>query len=355
MSQAPHRVIIDCDPGIDDAIALLLAYASPELDVVGVTTVAGNVGLDQVVDNALRLCDLIGGAAAATPVLRGHAGPLARALRHPDEPVHGAYGLGGVELPTPTRAAHPGHAVDWMAERIRGGAPQEITLIATAPLTNVAALLHAHPDVRERLAEIVIMGGAAFAPGNTTPAAEFNFHADPEAARYVAEAGVPLRIVGLDVTRKALTPLADAEALIADGAPATSAAGRMLSHLIERYARRHAVRACAVHDALAVAAAIRPDLLQWTEAWVTVECAGEFTRGALVADVHGRTGLPPNAKVATGVDAEAFRAFLMSRLRDRYGAHTAPAPSAPVRSAAVSGAAVRSAATSSAAAPGASA
>ncbi|MFF7652325.1 nucleoside hydrolase [Streptomyces sp. NPDC007983] len=320
MSRAPSRVVIDCDPGIDDAIALMLAYASPELDVAGVTTVAGNVGLDQVVDNALRVCDLIGPPAAATPVLRGYAGPLARALRQPDEPVHGAYGLGGVELPAPSRAAHPGHAVDWTAGQIRAAAPGEFTLIATAPLTNVAALLHGHPDTRERLKEIVVMGGAAFAPGNTTPAAEFNFHADPEAARYVTESGVPLRIVGLDVTREALTPLADAEALIADGAPVTAAAGRMLSHLIDRYARRHTVRACAVHDALAVAAAVRPDLLEWTDAWVTVECAGEFTRGALVADVHGRTGHAPNARVASGVDAEAFRGFLMSRLRDRYGA-----------------------------------
>ncbi|WP_243982599.1 nucleoside hydrolase [Streptomyces sp. NEAU-YJ-81] len=319
MSEAPSRVIIDCDPGIDDAIALMLAYASPELDIAGVCTVAGNVGLDQVVDNALRLCDVIGGPAADTPVLRGYAGPLARVPRHPDEPVHGAYGLGGVELPAAGRAAQPGHAVDWMADQIRDR-PGEITLIATAPLTNVAALLHAHPDTRTRLTEIVVMGGAAFAPGNTTPAAEFNFHADPEAARYVTEAGVPLRIVGLDVTRQALTPLADAQALIADGAPVTAAAGHMLSHLIERYARRHMVRACAVHDALAVAAVVRPELLEWTPAWVTVECAGEFTRGALVADVHGRTGRSANAKVATGVDADAFRAFLMSRLRGRYGA-----------------------------------
>ncbi|MGO4758113.1 nucleoside hydrolase, partial [Streptomyces sp. 2MCAF27] len=133
-----------------------------------------------------------------------------------------------------------------------------------------------------------------------------------------------LHIVGLDVTRKALTPIADADALVADGAPVTTAAGQMLRHLIDRYARRHQVRACAVHDALAVAAAVRPELLEWTEAWVTVECAGEFTRGALVADVHGRTGLPPNARVATGVDAEAFRAFLMSRLRGHYGAATTP-------------------------------
>ncbi|MGP4011403.1 nucleoside hydrolase [Streptomyces sp. 4N124] len=321
MSRAPARVVIDCDPGIDDAIALFLAYASPELDVAGVTTVAGNVGLDQVVDNALRLCDLIGGPAATAPVLRGHAGPLARALRQPDEPVHGAYGLGGVQLPEAVRPVHPGHAVDWIADQVYDSGPGEITVIATAPLTNIAALLHTHPDTRERLKEIVVMGGAAFAPGNATPAAEFNFHADPEAARYVTESGVPLRIVGLDVTRKALTPLTDADVLIADGAPVTSAAGRMLRHLVERYARRHKVRACAVHDALAVAAAVRPDLLEWTDAWVTVECAGEFTRGALVADVHGRTGLPPNARVATGVDAQAFRTFLMTRLLDRYGAH----------------------------------
>ncbi|GAA2431533.1 nucleoside hydrolase [Actinomadura vinacea] len=323
MSPAPSRVVIDCDPGIDDAIALLLAYASPELDVAGITTVAGNVGLDQVVDNALRLCDLIGGAAASTPVLRGHAGPLARGRRQPDEPVHGAYGLGGVELPQATRAANPGHAVDWTAGEVRAR-PGEITLIATAPLINVAGLLHTHPGAGAALREIVVMGGAAFAPGNVTPAAEFNFYADPEAARYVTESGVPLRIVGLDVTRAALTPLADAETLIADGGPATSAAGRMLRHLIERYEWRHGVRACAVHDALAVAAAIEPGLLEWTEAWVTVECAGEFTRGALVADVHGRSGHAPNALVATGVDADAFRAFMLSRLLAAYGTSAPP-------------------------------
>ncbi|MFC9428088.1 nucleoside hydrolase [Streptomyces sp. NPDC056987] len=315
----PEPVVIDCDPGIDDAVALLLAFASPELDVTGITTVAGNVGIGQVVDNALRLCDLIG-AEPDLPVARGHAGPLARAVRVPDEPVHGEGGLGGVRLPPSARTAHPDHAVAWLAARLRACPPGGLTLIATAPLTNVAALLHAHPEAAPAIKEIVVMGGAAFAPGNVTPSAEFNFFADPEAARFVTEAGVPLRIVGLDVTRAALTTRSDIDRLLADGAPVTGAAGRMLDHLATRYARRHGVDACAVHDALAVAAAVRPDLIEWTDAWVTVECGGEFSRGKLIADVHGRTGFAPNAKVATGVDADAFRAFLISRLLRTYGA-----------------------------------
>ncbi len=203
-----------------------------------------------------------------------------------------------------------------MAEQLERR-PGEFTLIALGPLTNVAALLHTRPDLRAAVREIVLMGGAAFAPGNVTPAAEFNFYADPEAARYVAETGVPLRIVPLDATRKALTPLEDAQTLERDGAPVTSAAGRMLRHLVERHSARSGVAACAVHDALAVAAAVQPDLLEWTEASVTVECTGEFTRGALVADVHQRTGQARNALVATGVDAAAFRELLLSRLR-RY-------------------------------------
>ncbi|MFF1685815.1 nucleoside hydrolase [Streptomyces sp. NPDC058254] len=314
----PEPVVIDCDPGIDDAVALMLAFASPELDVTGITTVAGNVGIGQVVANALALCDLIG-VDARVPVLRGHAGPLARAVRVPDEPVHGAGGLGGVALARSARTPHATHAVEWLAGQLRERGPAGTTVIATAPLTNIASLLHAHPEAAASIKEIVLMGGAAFAPGNVTPSAEFNFFADPEAARFVTEAGVPLRIVGLDVTRKALTTRDDIAQLLADGAPVTDAAGRMLAHLATRYEQRHGVAACAVHDALAVAAAVRPGLLEWTDAWVTVECGGEFSRGKLIADVHGRTGLPHNAKIATGVDTAAFRAFLTSRLLRHYG------------------------------------
>ncbi|MGX1667996.1 nucleoside hydrolase [Streptomyces sp. NPDC055400] len=317
----PEPVVIDCDPGIDDAVALMLAFASPELDVTGITTVAGNVGIGQVVANALALCDLIG-VDARVPVLRGHAGPIARAVRVPDEPVHGAGGLGGVELARSARTPHATHAVEWLAEQLRERGPAGTTVIATAPLTNIASLLHTRPEAAVSIKEIVLMGGAAFAPGNVTPSAEFNFFADPEAARFVTEAGVPLRIVGLDATRKALTTRDDIAQLLAGGAPVTDAAGRMLGHLAARYEQRHGVAACAVHDALAVAAAVRPDLIEWTDAWVTVECGGEFSRGKLIADVHGRMGLPHNAKIATGVDTVAFRAFLTTRLLRRYGGDT---------------------------------
>lgn len=321
-------VIVDCDPGIDDAIALLLAFASPELDILGVSAVAGNVSVERARENLVRLCDLAG-APTGVPVLYGAVGPIARRARVADEPMHGPGGLGGVELPPSGRTAQP-DAVGWMAERLRER-PGEITLVALGPLTNVAALLHRHPELGAAsrqgapIKEIVVMGGAAFAQGNVTPAAEFNFHADPEAARYVLESGVPIRVVGLDVTRRALTPAADIRALAEMPSRVTRAAATMLGHLAERFEARHGIAACAIHDALAVAAVIRPGLLRWTPATATVECAGEFTRGALVADVRQGAAEGSSTRIATEVDKTAFGEFLLARLGS-YATAADPTP-----------------------------
>ncbi|WP_156252617.1 nucleoside hydrolase [Pseudactinotalea terrae] len=303
-------VVVDCDPGLDDAVALAMVVASPELDLIGVTTLAGNASLAHTTANAGALLELLG-LPAELPFHTGHAGPLARVQREPDEPIHGPGGMGDIELPAP-RQPRPGHAVDWLAETIRER-PGEVTIIAIGPLTNVAGLLLHHPDVAPLIGDVVVMGGAAFVQGNLTARAEFNFHADPEAARYVAESGVPLRIVPLDVTRRALVTGEDIDRLRAAGGIA-ALMGDMLAYLARGFERRHGIRACAVHDALAVAALLEPELMVWEHAAITVECSGEFTRGELIVDTHGRLGREPSAAVATGIDAERFRTLMHRRL-----------------------------------------
>ncbi|WP_150255462.1 nucleoside hydrolase [Nocardiopsis deserti] len=299
-------VVIDCDPGVDDALALLLALASPGLEVRGVTTVAGNTSLADVDRNAAHVLDLAG-APAALPLVSGLAGPISRTTRLRDEPMHGVGGLGGLVPASPPRAFGPGHAVDWLAEQALRS-PGELTLVAIGPLSNVAALLARHPQAGPALREIVVMGGAAFAQGNITPAAEFNFHADPEAARYVLESGLPVRIVGLDVTRAALYPLREAEELAALPGTAGIAAGLLRDYAL-RYRDRFGVAAVPVHDALAVAAVAHPELLGWEEGTASVECAGELTRGALVADLR-TPGRARHVRVARTVDADGFAARL---------------------------------------------
>ncbi|WP_017537366.1 MULTISPECIES: nucleoside hydrolase [Nocardiopsis] len=306
----PVPVVIDCDPGVDDAVALLLALASPELAVRGVTAVAGNASLDDVVRNAGHVLDLAG-APDALPLTAGMAGPLTRRRRERDEAIHGEGGLGGLVPAVPPRAAHPGHAVDRLAEAALAE-PGGLTLVALGPLTNVAAMLARFPEAGRALKEIVLMGGAAFTQGNITAAAEYNFHCDPEAARFVVESGLPVRVVGLDVTRSALFPLDRTDRLASMGG-AAGAAGELLRGYAMRYEERSGLTAVPVHDALAVAAVSHPDLLEWSRGWASVECAGELTRGALVADVR-TPGRERAVAIATGVDAEGFTSLLFERL-----------------------------------------
>jgi len=244
-------IVIDCDPGHDDAIAILLALASPELELIGVTTVAGNQTLDKTTRNALVTLEVAG--RSDIPVAAGAEAPLRRELRTAAH-VHGETGLDGPELPEPSARPVDAHAADFLAELIEPG----VVLVPTAPLTNVALLLERHPDVRERLERIVWMGGA-IGEGNVTPAAEFNAFVDPEAAAAVFAAGIPLTMIGLDVTHKALFTRAHAERLRGAGR-----AGRFVAELSDFFQQFHersyGFAGSPIHDAMVVAHVIDPTL-----------------------------------------------------------------------------------------------
>jgi len=296
------KVLLDCDPGHDDAIALLLALASPEVELLGVTTVAGNQTLDKTTANAIRVLELAG--RAEVPVAAGADRPLVRE-RSVAANVHGETGLDGPDLPPPQGSPVEAHAVDFLAGRVAGA-----TLVATGPLTNVALLLARHPD--EKPERLVLMGGS-IAEGNVTPAAEFNIWADPEAATRVFASGLDVTMVGLDVTHRALVSTAHKEQLRAAGR-----VGRFVAELLDFYGVFHrkvyGFDGSPVHDAVAVAQVIRPDLLELERLNVRVDCESELCRGRTVVDVWRRTGLEPNGNVAVGIDSQAFLDLLLERL-----------------------------------------
>jgi inosine-uridine nucleoside N-ribohydrolase len=304
----PVPILIDCDPGHDDAMALLLALASPEVELLGVSTVHGNTSLANTTANALRVLELAG--RPDIPVAAGADRPLVREPQAADD-VHGASGLDGPDLPDAVTAPVAAHAVDFLAERLLG-APEPVTLIPTGPLTNVALLLARWPEVAPRIERIVLMGGA-IAEGNVTPAAEFNIWADPEAAARVFASGLDVTMVGLDVTHKALLTPAHAEQLRAAGR-----IGTFVAELHAFYARFHASiydwDGAPVHDAVAVAHVIRGDLVRTERRNVEIDCASELCRGRTVVDLWRRTGRPENAWVGVDLDAEGFLGLLTERL-----------------------------------------
>jgi inosine-uridine nucleoside N-ribohydrolase len=300
-------VLIDCDPGHDDAMALLLALASPELELLGVSTVHGNQTLERTTANALRVLEFAG---SDLDVAAGADRPLLREPAVAAE-VHGETGLDGPDLPPPASAPVADHAVDFLAERLRASA-SPVTLVPTGPLTNVALLLATHPEAAERIERIVLMGGA-IAEGNVTPAAEFNIWVDPEAAARVFASGLDVTRIGLDVTHRALMTAEHAERLGAAGR-----VGAMVAELWEFYSRFHRriydLDGTPVHDAMAVAHVIRGDLVQTRHVNVEVDCASELCRGRTVVDVWGRTGRAPNAHVGVDVEADAFLELLVERI-----------------------------------------
>ena len=307
-------IIIDCDPGQDDAVALLLAFASPELDVVAVTAVAGNVPLALTEANARRVCELAGRADVAV-----HAGcprPMVRRLETAEH-VHGKTGLAGVELPEPTMALAPGHAVDFLVERLMAS-DGEITLAAMGPLTNLALAIVMEPRIVAKMRGIVLMGGS-IGPGNATPAAEFNIHTDPHAAAVVFDAGAPLTMIGLDVTQKAVaTP--DRVAAIRDlGGPVAAAVAAMLDTHLARVAKRPGGRGAALHDPCVIAYLLEPGLFEARPFHVAIETASPLTLGQTVVDRAGVSGAAPNADVVVEIDADGFFDLLTERL-ERLGA-----------------------------------
>jgi inosine-uridine nucleoside N-ribohydrolase len=302
-------LLIDCDPGQDDAIALLLALASPELELWGVTTVAGNQTLDKVTANAIRVLELAG--RGDVPVSAGADRPLAGELVVAAD-AHGETGLDGPDLPPPQAEPVAEHAVDFLAAKILA-AEAPLTLVATGPLTNVASLLDAHPEAGGRLGRIVLMGGA-IGEGNQTASAEYNVWVDPEAAARVFASGLDVTMVGLDVTNRALLTPEHADRLRGSGRVGAAVAA-MLDFYGRYYGEAYAHGGCPVHDALAVACVARTGLLRLLDRHVEVDTAQGICRGRTVVDMRRRTVLPePNARVAVDVDVPPFVEFLLGRL-----------------------------------------
>jgi inosine-uridine nucleoside N-ribohydrolase len=306
MAQAPTPVILDCDPGHDDAIALLLALASPELELLGVTTTYGNQTLEKTTANALRVLELAG--RTDIRVAAGADAPLERELVVAAH-VHGESGLDGPTLPAPTAAPSSMDAVSFISDLVRS-APRPVTLVPTGPLTNVARYLDAHDT--NGIERIVLMGGAV-AEGNFTPAAEFNIWCDPEAAASVFSSGLDVTMIGLDVTHKAVVGPAVEERLRAAGP-----IGEFVAELIVFFSRYHAQTygwdGAPIHDAVAVAHLIRPGLVQTKYRNVEIELDSELCRGRTVVDLWNRTDRPPNAHVGVDVDAPAFFDLLVERI-----------------------------------------
>jgi inosine-uridine nucleoside N-ribohydrolase len=296
-------IVLDCDPGHDDGIAILLALASPELELRGITTVHGNQTLEKTTLNALKVLELAG--RSDVPVARGADRPLVRELSVAAH-VHGESGLDGPVLPEPTARPVDDDALTFLARELRPG----VVLVPTGPLTNVARLLAERPDVRPD--RIVLMGGA-IGLGNMTPAAEFNIWADPEAAAAVFESGVPVTMVGLDVTHQAIVTPERAERLRASGR-----IGEVVAELVEFFGQYHRKTygwaGPPVHDALALAAVIRPELLGTEERRVDVELGSELCRGRTVVDLYRRTDAAANASVAVDIDADSFLDLLEERI-----------------------------------------
>jgi len=303
----PTPILLDCDPGHDDAIALLLALASPEVELLGVTTVSGNQTLEKTTANALRILEFVG---RNVPVAAGADRPLVRE-RYVAAYVHGESGLDGPDLPPPQRSPLDAHAVEFLAEQIDASAAP-VTLVPTGPLTNVGLLLARYPDTAARLERIVLMGGA-IAEGNVTPAAEFNIWADPEAAHRVFTAGIDVTMIGLDVTHRALLTPEHAERLRTSGR-----VGGLVADLFDFYHRFHVetygFHGSPVHDAVAVAHVIRDDLVQTLDRGVVVDCGGELSRGRTYVDLWRRAQWPVNAHVGVDIDGDGFIAFLLERL-----------------------------------------
>ncbi|MFM5355730.1 pyrimidine-specific ribonucleoside hydrolase RihA [Aeromonas veronii] len=304
-------VILDCDPGHDDAIALILALASPELDVLAVTTSAGNQTPDKTLNNTLRILTLLG--RDDIPVAAGAPKPLARELIIADN-VHGESGLDGPKLPDPAFVPQAMTGIELMARCLRES-PQPVTLVPTGPLTNIALLLAAHPELKGKIARIVLMGGAAGA-GNWTPAAEFNIYVDPEAADMVFKSGIPITMCGLDVTHEAQVMDEDIERVRAITNPvAQCVAGLLDFFMIYHRDPKWGFAGAPLHDPCTIAWLLAPELFHGVECRVDIETSGGHTVGMTVVDRYGLTGKPANALVLLGLDRPGFIDLLVTRLR----------------------------------------
>ncbi len=308
---APRKIIIDTDPGQDDAVAILLALASPELDVVAITTVAGNVPLRLTQTNARKICELAG--KPETRVFAGAIRPMVRQLVTAEE-VHGKTGLDGPDLPEPTMPLQAKHAVDFIVETLMSEEPGTVTLCPLGPLTNIGLALVREPKIARRVREIVLMGGGFFEGGNVTPAAEFNIYVDPHAADIVFKSGIPITMMPLDVTHQALTTAKRIKAFRDLGTRVGTATAEMLE-FFERFDEgKYGTDGGPLHDPCVIAFLLKPELFRGREVNVSIETASELTMGMTVVDWWGVTRRPKNAHVMREIDADGYFALLTERI-----------------------------------------
>jgi purine nucleosidase len=302
---ANRPIIIDTDPGTDDAVAMLLALASPELTVEGVVAVGGNVPLAVTERNARAICELAGRSDIA--VYAGCAVPMSRAPITAEH-FHGEGGLGTLVLPMPSMALRPQHGVDFTVEALSAAPPGGVTWCALGPLTNVAMALIKAPDIAAGVRELVLMGGASRALGNVTPAAEYNIHADPHAAEIVFASGIPITMIPLDVTHQVRSTPERIARIAAIGSPAAAAVAQLL--------RPTGTQPDALHDPCVIAYLLAPELFKGSQVNVAIECEIPLTLGMTVVDWRGVSGRAANANVLHTVDADGFYELLNARLRN---------------------------------------
>jgi purine nucleosidase len=306
-----RKIIIDTDPGQDDAVAILVALASPELEVLGITAVAGNVPLSLTEKNARKICELAG-----RPEIKVFAGAMHPMLRQlvTAENVHGKTGLNGPDLPEPTMPLQKQHAVDFILETLMREEAGSVTLCPLGPLTNIALALEREPKIAPRIREIVLMGGGFFEGGNVTPAAEFNIYVDPHAADVVLKSGIPIVMVPLDCTHKALTTAKRVAAFRGLGSRPGIATAEMLEFFERFDESKYGTDGGPLHDPCVIAYLVKPELFSGRHINVSVEIASELTMGMTVADWWGVTKRPKNVTYLRDVDHEGFFELLIERI-----------------------------------------
>jgi len=310
MMAARRRVILDCDPGHDDAIAILLAAASPAIELEGITVVAGNQTLPKTALNARRVCTVAG--IVDVPIVPGADRPLVRDQVVAAE-IHGASGLDGPDWPEPTVGLDPRHAADFIVERATAGDGRPLTVVAVGPLTNVALALERQPDIAASIERISIMGGA-IGLGNWSPSAEFNIYADPEAAAAVIGSGIPITLVPLEVTHRALATPEVLARISALGSPVAEMSVALMRFFTDTYRREFGFEAPAVHDPCAVAAVIDASMVPTRRMNVAVETTSGLNLGRTVCDVHARTGRAPNVDVGVDLQVGPFWDLVVAAL-----------------------------------------
>ncbi len=307
------KIIIDCDPGHDDAIALLLAIKADNLEILGVTTVAGNSELHNTTRNARKILDYAG--YPDIDVYSGCDRPMQRELfRLTGAIIHGEDGLGGPMLPPPVTPVKAEHAVDYLIRTLRD-TEDRIILIVTGPMTNIAAAMEKAPDIKDNIDKIIVMGGAIFEPGNITSAAEFNIYVDPEAAKIVFGSGCELFLVSLDVTMKAMFFEEDIETLRNQGHKISVVVASLLDFFAETHVKHFGFKACPIHDALCVGILIEENLIEFKKTFVDVALHDPLTVGETVADLWGITGNMANCHIAMRVDREKFVRMICEHMK----------------------------------------